>query len=565
MSIGKPPYRRGSKKTTDFKVGILDGKPSIQVNWGGRIYGSPLSLLGSGNELATQRFGNLHASGYASFGSGVRVGPDSTSKSALRIESDGALSIGKKGATAAFSVTSAGVASYSGTVSVGGTPLTTGNTLNSNTNWSDVAGTANAPENNATADQTDAEIRSGTGWSHSSDATLIDGGDIYANSVTANAIATDTITANEIDGGTITINELATIANIALSGKINITSVGSQNVMLGKWASSDPDVAGVTDNVVIGTEAGKLMESGAEDNVIIGTTAGDAITTGKKNVAIGNNALSEMVSSQNCIAIGGGSLRDTTGLNNIGIGQAAGAHITTGTNNIAIGQETIENNVDVIGAIAIGKDAGGNFGGTGFMGNYSICIGQRADVGTDDDTESIVIGREAVGHGSNICVIGNTDMTAIHPADNIGVDLGSASFSFNNIYYDGGVLVSDRRLKEDITSLSLGLDFINNLNPVSFKKKDKEEVHNGDRKLQRAITHKRKHAGFIAQEVKEVMDDMNISTNDFAGYVDANVKEGVDKLLLRYEEFIAPIVKAVQELSVKLDNMDERLTNLEAV
>ena len=79
MSIGKPPYRRGSKKTSDFKVGILDGKPSIQVNWGGRIYGSPLTLVGSGNQLATQRFRNLHASGFASFGSGVRVGPDSTS------------------------------------------------------------------------------------------------------------------------------------------------------------------------------------------------------------------------------------------------------------------------------------------------------------------------------------------------------------------------------------------------------------------------------------------------------------------------------------------------------
>ena len=58
------------------------------------------------------------------------------------------------------------------------------------------------------------------------------------------------------------------------------------------------------------------------------------------------------------------------------------------------------------------------------------------------------------------------------------------------------------------------------------------------------------------------MDDMNISTNDFAGYVDANVKEGVDKLFLRYEEFIAPIVKAVQELSAKIDTMQTEINNL---
>ena len=113
--------------------------------------------------------------------------------------------------------------------------------------------------------------------------------------------------------------------------------------------------------------------------------------------------------------------------------------------------------------------------------------------------------------------------------------------------------------------MSLGLEFINKLNPVSYKKKDKEEVYDGDRLIQRAITYNRKHAGFIAQDIKQVMDDMNISTNDFAGYADANVNEGIDKLFLRYTEFIAPLTKAVQELSTKLDNMDVRLTNLEAV
>ena len=42
-----------------------------------------------------------------------------------------------------------------------------------------------------------------------------------------------------------------------------------------------------------------------------------------------------------------------------------------------------------------------------------------------------------MGHGDNIAVIGNTDMTALHPADDNGVDLGSASYSYKDLYVDG--------------------------------------------------------------------------------------------------------------------------------
>ena len=37
----------------------------------------------------------------------------------------------------------------------------------------------------------------------------------------------------------------------------------------------------------------------------------------------------------------------------------------------------------------------------------------------------------------NIAVIGNSDMTAWHPADDNGVDLGSSSYEFKNVYVDG--------------------------------------------------------------------------------------------------------------------------------
>ena len=54
------------------------------------------------------------------------------------------------------------------------------------------------------------------------------------------------------------------------------------------------------------------------------------------------------------------------------------------------------------------------------------------------------------------------------------------------------------------------------------------------------------------------MDDMNIDANDFAGYVDASVNGGVDSLFLRYTEFIAPLIKAVQELTAKVEALEAK-------
>ena len=191
------------------------------------------------------------------------------------------------------------------------------------------------------------------------------------------------------------------------------------------------------------------------------------------------------------------------------------------------------------------------------------------------------------------------------------LDLGSSSLEWDNIFIQNSATVSDERHKEDIEDTSLGLEFINKLRPVSFKRKDwDDEVevegsHDaqpaqyrggsdeilyeegddipegkkvGDVKkaavlgnkvadatdateaVMETVEHRynRKHQGLIAQEVKKVLDDMSIDTNDFAGYVDANIKDDTDRLLLRYIEFIAPLIKSVQELSAKVAALEAK-------
>ena len=84
------------------------------------------------------------------------------------------------------------------------------------------------------------------------------------------------------------------------------------------------------------------------------------------------------------------------------------------------------------------------------------------------------------------------------------------------------------------------MDFINKLNPVSYK-------YNGKT---------RTHYGLIAQEIETVLGAISKPATDFAGFCKDEVDEDGNAITpiygLRYSEFISPIIKAIQELSAKV-------------
>ena len=63
--------------------------------------------------------------------------------------------------------------------------------------------------------------------------------------------------------------------------------------------------------------------------------------------------------------------------------------------------------------------------------------------------------------------------------------------------------------------------------------------------------------GFIVEEVDAVME--NLGATDFAGIVREETEDGSPWLGLRYEQFIAPLVKAVQELSCKVASLEDKI------
>ena len=118
---------------------------------------------------------------------------------------------------------------------------------------------------------------------------------------------------------------------------------------------------------------------------------------------------------------------------------------------------------------------------------------------------------------------------------------------------------SDERVKKDIKDNLLGLDFINDLRSVTFKKKAPSEypeefdTHNPN-ETERKNPNK-VHYGFIAQEVKEAMD-----VNGHPSFpVWSENHDGMQELAKT--QLITPLVKAIQELSAKVAELEAKLDN----
>lgn len=164
------------------------------------------------------------------------------------------------------------------------------------------------------------------------------------------------------------------------------------------------------------------------------------------------------------------------------------------------------------------------------------------------------------------------NIPALYPSITNAYNLGHASYAWHTVYaYTGTIQSSDERKKENITTSDLGLDFINDLNPVSFKFKDYdyEDVDpiSGETE-EGTMTHHRTHYGLISQEVLSTLTAHGKTTEEFGGYIH---NEDDDYYGLRYEEFVSPLIKSVQELSTTcaaqqtvIEDLTSRLEALEA-
>lgn len=150
---------------------------------------------------------------------------------------------------------------------------------------------------------------------------------------------------------------------------------------------------------------------------------------------------------------------------------------------------------------------------------------------------------------------------AFYPATTSVRDLGLTTLLWKDLYRSGSTYsTSDLRLKTSVQNSDLGLDFIKSLNPVKYKWngiKEQSGEEENDIIIREGL---RYHYGFIAQELKSSFSSF---VDDFGGWALSDKNDPDSTQMVVYEELISPIVKAIQELSNKVDSLENRLAILE--
>jgi len=296
-------------------------------------------------------------------------------------------------------------------------------------------------------------------------------------------------------------------------------------------------------------------------NTAIGTGALQANTTGYYNTAIGNSNQGSSTGTNGNTSVGSFSLynantgnqntatgygalqNNSTGANNTALGHGALNSNTTGSNNVGLGESTLFQNQTKSNNTAVGANAL-------YFNNslYTNCTG--------------------LGYNSNVSAdnqirLGDTSITAV--VSQVG------SFS-------------DIRDKADIRDTILGLDFVNSLRPVDYKWDYREDYRPEmptplelDATEEEKDAHKiimdewlescklsnlvkdgskkrtRYHHGLIAQEVQDLIEESGV---DFGGFQDHTIGGGDDVMTVSYMELIAPMIKAIQELTARINVLE---------
>jgi hypothetical protein len=263
-----------------------------------------------------------------------------------------------------------------------------------------------------------------------------------------------------------------------------------------------------SDNVCLGREAGYSHNGAGGSQIFIGEKAGKYSSgSGGGDIGIGRETCAGY-------SVGSGGLynvgiqiealaRLAGGQQNVAIGRSAGANISTGSNNVCLGHSA---------------------GGTITTGSNNIHIGQYAN-GSSSGTHRIAIGYDVTVNSDSRIVIGEGNTNRIY-------NTFSSSATWTRS--------SDVRLKTEIEDSSIGLGFINDLRPVKYKWK--------------SDTSKTQQYGLIAQEVKSAMD-----AHGEPAFTAWDIEDSTDDGLqsLAYENLIIPLIKAVQELTARVNHLEE--------
>jgi hypothetical protein len=277
-------------------------------------------------------------------------------------------------------------------------------------------------------------------------------------------------------------------------------------------------------------------------NVAVGGLALNANTSGGYNNAVGYYALKGNTTGDYNLAMGSLSLRmNTTGDGNTAVGHSSLNESVSGSNNTAVGASTMSNNSSGGYNTAIGYFTMN----TMESGTYCTAIGSGSDVNAAGRFNATAIGASSTVNANNKVRIGGSTITVIE---------GQVAYSFP----------SDARFKKSVQENVPGLDFIKRLKPVTYtfdtKKFDEhlmQEMTDSDRKnkmkdINYTPSSAIVHTGFLAQDIERICMELKY---DFDGLHIPDPEDKTDNYSVAYSQFIMPLVKAVQEQQVQIEEL----------
>jgi hypothetical protein len=338
-----------------------------------------------------------------------------------------------------------------------------------------------------------------------------------------------------------------TVSNVSIDGP------GSSNLAIGSQTSLLTLTTGIQ-NVSVGY-GNLLSDTSGSDNIALGSGVLSANTTGSKNIALGTFSLLQNTTGSNNVALGYYAMKDptnkiqSTALGNyalqagastsVAVGYSAAINSTqpivaighsalassTGSSNTAVGNSAGINNTTGSGNTFIGS---GSASGNTITGNNNTCLGYFT--GGFINTGS---NNTCIGYGAQVSQSGASDEFVLGDA-NVSV-LSCAVTTISSL--------SDARDKKEIEELPVGLNFVSKLKPVKFVWDDRNE----DGK------HNIPDFGFIAQDLKAVQEEEGLAD------VLKLVYEGnPDKLQASYGKLVPILVKAIQDLSAKVEALEAK-------
>ena len=311
-------------------------------------------------------------------------------------------------------------------------------------------------------------------------------------------------------------------------------------------------------NTFLGVGAGNFTMAGsgseASANTAVGRLSLSSLTTGSQNSAFGNQALWKNATGVYNAAFGSYALLNSTGSNNSAFGSNALLRNTSASANSAFGYNALALNTTGQGNAALGFSALTS----NESGNQNSGFGTQALYGTTGSFNTAIgynAGFNLTSGSNNICVGNNAQPSTADISNEI--TLGNSSIQTLRCQVITITALSDARDKKNIKDLSLGLDFLMEVQPREFNW-DRREWY-GDEKSDGSKMKEAPTAGFIAQELDEAQSKAR------AEWLNLVLKSNPEKLEATPGNLLPIMVKAIQELKNENDALKNRLSKSESV